>query len=232
MASGLWRSWLRPAAASALLSSTAAAASAQRQRRGDERQFGHLTLPLPLAAPLPVQCEDAKFRRATSIREFDHIRQEHFTPEMSKIAHAVDFRSLLVEGCFLLEGVGPDVIERLVFGERFFVTRGTYLIKEGLENSALFLVGHGTLSVSSHGVHVASVGPGGVVGLVSMLREAPASADVCVESESAYLLELRHHHFLACLDNDPAVIGRLHLMLHQRELQNRAAAMMAAARAT
>jgi len=174
----------------------------------------------------PVHCEAAPLRRTTSTREFSWAHEEDYSGKMKAIAGAVDFRRMLEEGCFLFEGVDPVIIERLVFGQKVFASRGTLLIEEGEENSAVFILGHGELSINVHGTKVADVRPGQVVGLYTMLKRSPASADVRVESDVAYLLVLRHGHFMACLDDNPEVLGKMQILLHQRELQNKKAQML------
>ncbi|CAJ1455846.1 unnamed protein product [Effrenium voratum] len=111
---------------------------------------------------------------------------------MWTIAGKVDFLGLMEEGCYLLKGVGTDIIHRLSFGSKVFARKGTVLIEEGHENDALFVVGHGTLSVSVHGEEIATVGPGQVIGLYTLLKGTNASASVIVASDLAYVLELRH----------------------------------------
>merc|ERR1719413_157619 len=62
------------------------------------------------------RCQAASLRRSTSAREHSFIHQADFTPRMAEIANGVDFRTMLAEGSFLLEGVDGHIIERLVFG--------------------------------------------------------------------------------------------------------------------
>lgn len=81
---------------------------------------------------------------------------------------------------------------RLSFGQKVFAQKGTVLIEEGSENSAVFVVGHGTLLVSYKGEEISTLGPGQIVGLYTMLKGTNASASVTVSSEVAYILELRH----------------------------------------
>ncbi|CAE6948614.1 ML2 [Symbiodinium sp. CCMP2456] len=115
---------------------------------------------------------------------------------------------------------------RLSFGQKVFARKGTVLIEEGCENGALFVVGHGALSISVHGEEIATVGPGQVIGLYTMLKGTLASASVVVSSDVAYILELRHSHFMACLDDNPDVKNRMQILLEQREAQNKAAEMI------
>ncbi|OLP88582.1 hypothetical protein AK812_SmicGene30072 [Symbiodinium microadriaticum] len=115
---------------------------------------------------------------------------------------------------------------QLSFGQKVFARKGTVLIEEGSENSALFVVGHGALSISVHGEEIATVGPGQVIGLYTMLKGTLASASVVVSSDVAYILELRHSHFMACLDDNPDVKNRMQVLLEQREAQNKAAEMI------
>lgn len=240
---------LRPVAALVAAGVTTSAASSdllggrrQRPRAGEVQQQSESSGLWHLSAPAwrtsvanQVKCEpeakgEAKcengFKRTTSKREFEYVHECDFTPEMREIAATVDFRGMLEDGCFLLEGVDTQTIEKLVFGLKVFAKKGTLLIEEGEPNDAVFVVGSGVLGVYVHGVHIASVGPGQVIGLYTMLKKTMASADVRVESGEAYLLQLRHGHFMNCVGDNHEVIGRMHMMLHQRELQNKAADMI------
>lgn len=142
---------------------------------------------------------------------------------MREIAGKVDFIGLMEDGCRLLNGIGSEIILKLSFGQKVFARKGTMLIEQGAENSAVFVVGHGTLSVTVHGVEMARVGAGEVVGMYTLLKKTKASACVMVTSEVAYVLELRHDHFMACLDDHPIVFERMKELERQREMQNRVA---------
>mmetsp|Transcript_129535 Transcript_129535/g.322886 ORF Transcript_129535/g.322886 Transcript_129535/m.322886 type:complete len:241 (-) Transcript_129535:263-985(-) len=180
-----------------------------------------------VAAPSALlQCQAAPLRRTTSMREMDYIHEEDYSGKMNEISRSVDFRHMLEEGCFLFEGVAPHIIERLVFGQKVFASRGTLLIEEGEENSAVFILGYGELSINVNGTKVADVRPGQVVGLYTMLKRSPASASVRVESDIAYMLVLRHGHFMACLDDNPEVLGKMQILVHKRELENKKAQML------
>lgn len=167
-----------------------------------------------------LRCQDSS---TTSTREFAYIHEHDFSPSMREIAGKVDFIGLMEDGCRLLNGIGSEIILKLSFGQKVFARKGTMLIEQGAENSAVFVVGHGTLSVTVHGVEVARVGAGEVVGLYTLLKKTKASASVMVMSEVAYVLELRHDHFMACLDDDPLVLERMKELERQREMQNRVA---------
>eukprot|EP00437_Effrenium_voratum_P014994 CAMPEP_0181448524 /NCGR_PEP_ID=MMETSP1110-20121109/27183_1 /TAXON_ID=174948 /ORGANISM="Symbiodinium sp., Strain CCMP421" /LENGTH=220 /DNA_ID=CAMNT_0023572673 /DNA_START=15 /DNA_END=677 /DNA_ORIENTATION=- len=199
----------------------------------------------PLAAPVAWQFDEAPGRRrahapkallsapkaplecsTTGEREFAYIHEHNWNDQMWTIAGKVDFLGLMEEGCYLLKGVGTDIIHRLSFGSKVFARKGTVLIEEGHENDALFVVGHGTLSVSVHGEEIATVGPGQVIGLYTLLKGTNASASVIVASDLAYVLELRHSHFMACLEDVPAVKSRMQVLIEQREAQNKAAEMI------
>lgn len=168
-----------------------------------------------------VECQDSS---TTSSREFAYIHEHDFTPGMREIARKVDFLGLMEDGCSLLQGLSADIILKLSFGQKVFARRGTILIEQGAENSAVFVVGHGTLAVTVHGLEVARVGPGEVVGLHTLLlQKTEASASVTVASDVAYVLELRHDHFMACLDDHSVVLERMQELERQRAMQNRVA---------
>eukprot|EP00931_Biecheleriopsis_adriatica_P050700 TRINITY_DN29379_c0_g1_i1.p1 TRINITY_DN29379_c0_g1~~TRINITY_DN29379_c0_g1_i1.p1 ORF type:complete len:256 (+),score=39.85 TRINITY_DN29379_c0_g1_i1:91-768(+) len=195
---------------------------------GSTSEKRHVGIPQLFASqtwsPRRVLCQSRP--RSTDELEFSFIHEQDWTPAMRRISGAVDFNSVLQEGCFLVEGVAPEVIDRLSIGQKVFVQKGTVLIEEGAENSAVYAVGYGLLSVKVNGVQVASIGPGQIVGLYAMLKRTPASATVSVESDTAYVMQLRHHHFMAHLEDHPEVMARMQMILHQREMQNKAAMMI------
>lgn len=180
---------------------------------------------------LPTARSELACCSTTGAREAAYIHENNWNEHMWEIVSRVDFQSLMEEGCYLLKGVGRDIIHRLSFGQKVFARKGTVLIQEGQENSALFVVGHGTLAVSVKGgpgedVEISTLGPGQVVGLYTMLKGTNASASVTVTSEFAYILELRHSHFQASLEGEPSVKHRMQVILEQREAQNKAAEMV------
>eukprot|EP00930_Biecheleria_cincta_P050272 TRINITY_DN35443_c0_g1_i1.p1 TRINITY_DN35443_c0_g1~~TRINITY_DN35443_c0_g1_i1.p1 ORF type:complete len:263 (-),score=44.89 TRINITY_DN35443_c0_g1_i1:109-897(-) len=183
------------------------------------RCWGLLSAGLVLGCPA-LRCQDSS---TTSSREFAYIHEHDFSPSMRDIAGKVDFIGLMEDGCWLLNGIGSEIIMKLSFGQKVFARKGTMLIEQGTENSAVFVVGHGTLSVTVHGVEVARAGAGEVVGLYTLLKKTKASASVTVTSEVAYFLELRHDHFMACLDDHPIVLERMKELQRQRDMQNRVA---------
>ncbi|CAE7415816.1 unnamed protein product [Symbiodinium natans] len=185
-----------------------------------DRSVRHPEKPVQLRSFPQVRCS------TTGEREFAYIHEHNFDDRMWSIAGKVDFLGLMEEGSYLFKHVPSDVIHRLSFGQKVFARKGTVLIEEGSENSALFVVGYGNLAISVHGEEIATVGPGQVIGLYTMLKGTMASASVIVSSELAYILELRHSHFMACLDDNPDVKNRMQVLLEQREAQNKAAEMI------
>jgi hypothetical protein len=164
--------------------------------------------------------------RSTAELEYDFIHETEFTNEMQDIAGRTDFRTIIEEGCFCLEGVPDNVLEKLFGGQKVFARKGTVLIEEGAENTAVFLVGNGLLSVKCKGVQITSAGPGQIEGFYAMLKKTLAPATVTVESDTAYVLQLSHEHFLSCVDENPEVLARMQSILRERELQNKVADML------
>lgn len=100
--------------------------------------------------------------------------------------------------------------------------RGTTLLEQGGENSRLLLVASGLVHVKRHDgdgdtVLLASLGPGEVVGEISVILRRPASADV-VTAQPTVTLELSAEAFQDAIKDHPALLQKLYeLALHREE---------------
>mmetsp|Transcript_155492 Transcript_155492/g.274578 ORF Transcript_155492/g.274578 Transcript_155492/m.274578 type:complete len:239 (-) Transcript_155492:32-748(-) len=160
-----------------------------------------------------VRCEDCD--------EKYFIHEEHWNPAMWGIVGSVDFRSLLEEASFVLEGVAPEIIERLVDfgGTKVFATKGSYLLKQGTENTKIIILGQGQLGAQVDGQQIGYVVPGQMIGEFAFIKKEPAFADVVVESDLAYFLVLDHSSVSDILGEHPEVLCRMRMLMRQRELQ-------------
>lgn len=147
---------------------------------------------------------------------------------MRQVVQRVDFQTILEEASFVMEGLEPELIEKLVdyAGTKVFAPKGTLLTEDGKESDTLFVLGHGKLGVFIDGRHVSYVVPGEIIGEHAMLKKAPAVADVKVLSDLAYILILDQASVRECLAEHPEVLDRMNIVVHQLEMQRRAAALV------
>jgi cAMP-dependent protein kinase regulator len=106
------------------------------------------------------------------------------------------------------------------FAPRSFET-GEQLIRAGEEAGSLFLIASGSVSV--HGrdaegerVRLAELGPGDVVGEISLVLRRPANADV-VARHPTVALELQREPFHALIREHPGLLERLYDIAIQRD---------------
>jgi len=158
---------------------------------------------------------DTKTILPFNITAREYIRAESFSPEMDKIAGQVDFRGIMSKACFLTRGASDRVIEKLAYGSKVFVPKGTVLIEEGSKNSSVYIVGHGQLSVTRHGQKLTHAGPGETVGFLGMVEKTSAQPRVTVESDTAYLLILEHEQYHAIIDDSPALLKNVQLLVFE-----------------
>lgn len=92
---------------------------------------------------------------------------------------------------------------------------GTVLTREGDVGREAFVVVSGTAEVTRDGVAVAEIGPGAVVGEMSLLDGGPRSATVTATSDIDALV-LTRPAFNAVLDEVPTFAHRLLVSLAQR----------------
>lgn len=103
------------------------------------------------------------------------------------------------------EGVKKQLLARFKGHE---VPAGTVFLEEGDTGRGLYVMlsGKAAISKSKDGetVHIADIGPGDIVGEMSLINEVPVSATVCTKTPST-LLFLARELFLPLIDAVPAL---------------------------
>lgn len=93
-------------------------------------------------------------------------------------------------------------------GDEVKMTAGTLLVDQGQTGREAFVVLDGTVRVSRNGKKIATLGPGAVVGELSLLDHGPRTATVVCETD-ATLFVISQRHFLGVLDDVPALAHKL-----------------------
>jgi CRP/FNR family cyclic AMP-dependent transcriptional regulator len=99
---------------------------------------------------------------------------------------------------------------------------GHVLTDQGQVGREAFVIVKGEATVRRNGKKVASVGPGAVVGELSLLDHGPRTATVTTDSETTVLV-IDQRHFLAVLDDVPTLSHKIlaTLAAKVRELDRR-----------
>ena len=127
-----------------------------------------------------------------------------------------------------------DIMTRLELGERTslihrFVARtfaaGDVVLRKGEEAAGLLLIATGGVLVSSQDsegdrIVLAELGPGDVVGEISLVLRKPASADVVAEHPTV-ALELKRDEFMDAIRRHPALLAELYELATKREEETR-----------
>ena len=88
------------------------------------------------------------------------------------------------------------------------VAAGALIVDQGQTGREAFVIVSGSASVKRNGKKVASLGPGAVVGELSLLDHGPRTASVIAETECV-LLVISQRQFLAVIDAIPALSHKL-----------------------
>ncbi|MCA9579632.1 MAG: cyclic nucleotide-binding domain-containing protein [Polyangiales bacterium] len=132
----------------------------------------------------------------------------------------------LVRSSAILGAVGVDERDEIMdlFGTRTF-ERGEVLLSEGDEAAGLFLIASGGVSVTGQdsdgdSIVLAELGPGDVVGEISLVLRRPATATV-VATHTTIALELTRDRFQAAIRKHPTLLTELYDVAVKREEETR-----------
>lgn len=123
----------------------------------------------------------------------------------------------MFEGCTARE---LDLIARA--GTDIVMTAGTTIIDQGQTGREAFIVLDGTVTVRRNGRRVAELGPGAMIGELSLLDHGPRTATVTCDTDCE-LFVLDQRHFMGVLHDTPQLAARLlaHLARMVREMDRR-----------
>jgi CRP-like cAMP-binding protein len=93
-------------------------------------------------------------------------------------------------------------------GDEITAPAGAVIVDQGQTGREAFVLLEGTATVRRNGKKVATLGPGAVIGELSLLDHGPRTASVICDTECE-LLVISQRHFLAVLDDVPALTHKV-----------------------
>ena len=107
-------------------------------------------------------------------------------------------------------------------GDEVTMTEGTLIVDQGQMGREAFVVIDGEVTVRRGGRKVVSLGPGAVVGELSLLDHGPRTASVVCDTDCT-LFVLDQRHFQKVIENNPSIAMKLlgTLAGHIRELDRK-----------
>ena len=117
----------------------------------------------------------------------------------------------------IFEGISKKDLNKLARAvEQIDVSKGETIVSQGdTSQSAAYVIVSGSAVVRRNDRKVAELGPGDVVGELSLLTDEPRNATV-VMSEDGTALEIHRRHFMSLVDDSPIVARRVMEQLAQR----------------
>jgi CRP-like cAMP-binding protein len=129
-----------------------------------------------------------------------------------KPAESVEWLS----GVQFFDGFSDDDLHRVLeLSDQVESPAGTVLVDQGDPGTDCFVIVDGTASVYVRGEHVASSGPGSMVGEMALIDHRPRTATVVADSDMK-LLRFRTKAFRTLLDEMPKASERVMTTLRAR----------------
>jgi CRP-like cAMP-binding protein len=100
-------------------------------------------------------------------------------------------------------------------GDEITMPAGSLIVDQGQTGREAFVVLEGAVTVKRNGKKVATLGPGTVVGELSLLDHGPRTATVTCETDCTLML-ITQRHFSAVLDEVPALAHKILASLASR----------------
>ena len=93
-------------------------------------------------------------------------------------------------------------------GDEIKMTEGTLIIDQGQMGREAFVVLEGQVTVKRGGRKITSLGPGGIVGELSLLDHGPRTATVVCDTD-CNLLVIDQRHFRGVLEKSPTIAHKM-----------------------
>lgn len=109
----------------------------------------------------------------------------------------------------LFDGVTKKELEKIAkAGDEIMMSAGTVIVDQGQTGREAFVVLDGTVTVKRNNRKVASLGPGDIVGELSLLDHGPRTATAVCETDCE-LLVLDQRHFRGVLEQVPTLASKI-----------------------
>lgn len=109
----------------------------------------------------------------------------------------------------LFSGCTKKELEKVArAGDEITMTAGTLIVDQGQTGREAFIVLDGEIMIKRNNRRVAVLGPGSVVGELSLLDHGPRTATAICETD-CLLLVIEQRRFLGVLDNVPSISHKL-----------------------
>ena len=114
-----------------------------------------------------------------------------------------------LRGVSLFQGCSTKDLEKIArASDEIRMPAGSLIVDQGQTGREAFIVLEGTVVVKRNGKKINTVGPGTVVGELSLLDHGPRTATVVCETDCVLLL-LDQRHFMGVLDDVPTLAHKL-----------------------
>jgi CRP-like cAMP-binding protein len=132
---------------------------------------------------------------------------------------ATDGASRLREVSFF-EGFTDEELDRVAeLVDEVEAEQGAQLVDQGRPGQECYIIQEGTANVFFGGEHIATLGPGSMLGEMALIDHRPRSATVIAETPMK-LLALDAKHFRELLDTMPKASQRVMSLLNARLQEN------------
>src|SRR5262245_12662007 len=109
----------------------------------------------------------------------------------------------------LFEGCSRKELQSIAkAGDEIRMTAGTIIVDQGQMGREAFVVLDGQVSVKRNGRKIVSLGPGAVVGELSLLDHGPRTASVTCDTD-CNLFVIDQRHFRGVLEKSPSLAMKL-----------------------
>ncbi len=116
----------------------------------------------------------------------------------------------------LFDGCSRKELEKIAkAGDEIVMTAGTVIVDQGQTGREAFVVLSGEVSVKRNNRKISTLGPGAVVGELSLLDHGPRTASAMCETDCE-LLVIDQRHFRAVLDQVPTLSHKIMASLATR----------------